>query len=88
MKIVCRCYDITEEDIIKAIREHKIESIEELKRLLNVGMGECQGRTCIPLIISIMARITKKDPDNLEVPNPRPPSFSVRLGDFVGDKDE
>ena len=88
MRIVCRCYDITEEEIIKIVKEKNIRSLEELKRYLNVGMGECQGRTCIPIIISILARITGESPDNLEVPKSRPPSFSIRLGAFVGDEDE
>ncbi|HHC19507.1 MAG TPA: (2Fe-2S)-binding protein [Euryarchaeota archaeon] len=88
MRIVCRCYDITEEEIIKVIKEKNITSLEELKRYLNVGMGECQGRTCIPIIIGILSRITGKSPDELEFPKSRPPSFSVRLGLFVGDEDE
>ena len=88
MRIVCRCYDITEEKIIETIKEYNITSLEELKRILNVGMGECQGRTCIPIIMSILGRITGKLPDDMEVPKPRPPAFTVRLGDFLGDRDE
>jgi len=87
MKIVCRCYDITEEEIIETIKKYNVTSLEELKRILNVGMGECQGRTCIPIIISIMSRILGKSPDDIEVPKPRPPAFTVRLGDFIGDED-
>ncbi|RLF43410.1 MAG: (2Fe-2S)-binding protein, partial [Thermoplasmata archaeon] len=39
MKIVCRCEDITEEDIIKTIDEYGCETLAELKQLLRLGMG-------------------------------------------------
>ncbi|HDJ50822.1 MAG TPA: hypothetical protein ENF25_01300, partial [Thermoprotei archaeon] len=31
MKIVCRCYDITEEEIIETIKKYNVTSLEELK---------------------------------------------------------
>lgn len=59
MKIICRCNDVTLEEIERLIDEGVTE-LEELRRLLRLGMGPCQGRTCIPLVISILARKTGK----------------------------
>lgn len=55
--IVCRCEEVTEAEVIEAIREG-FDTLEELKRHLRVGMGPCQGRTCFPLLARILARET------------------------------
>ncbi|RLG86368.1 MAG: (2Fe-2S)-binding protein, partial [Thermoprotei archaeon] len=47
--IICRCEDITLDDVEKAI-ENGYTDLESLKRVLRIGMGPCQGRTCIPLL--------------------------------------
>jgi NAD(P)H-nitrite reductase large subunit len=53
ISIVCRCEDITEEDVIKAIEEGYTD-IEELRKKLRIGMGPCQGRVCIQLVAKIL----------------------------------
>jgi len=61
--IICRCEEITEEEIRKAIREGHI-TIKTIKRRTRAGMGFCQGRTCSILIrdiISEMTGVKKKD---------------------------
>ena len=40
--IICRCEDVTEEDVLQAIDEG-FEDIEELRKRLRLGMGPCQG---------------------------------------------
>ena len=40
--IICRCEDITQEQIEQAIDEG-YTTLEELKRKLRLGMGPCQG---------------------------------------------
>ena len=57
--IICRCKDITLEDVERAIDEGTTD-LETLKRRLGLGMGPCQGRTCIPLVLGILARKLKK----------------------------
>ncbi len=47
--IICRCEDVSLEQI-HAYLDKGYTSIEDLKRLLRVGMGPCQGNTCIHLI--------------------------------------
>ena len=60
---MCRCKDVTLEDIYKAIDEG-FTTPEELKRRLRVGMGPCQGRTCMRIIVGILARKTGEKPEN------------------------
>ena len=54
-EIVCRCEDITKEEILEAI-DGGYQTLEEIKRVLRCGMGPCQGRTCTPLIAGLLAR--------------------------------
>ena len=74
--IICRCRDITLEDIERAIEEG-ITDLETLKRRLGLGMGPCQGRTCIPLALTIMAKKLKKKPEELMIPRVRAPIIPI-----------
>ena len=47
--IICRCEDVTLADI-EAIMNEGYTSFEEIKRILRVGMGPCQGNTCGQLL--------------------------------------
>ncbi|AEC51271.1 hypothetical protein PNA2_0354 [Pyrococcus sp. NA2] len=82
MRIVCRCNDVTVEEVEKLIDEG-VTDLEELRRLLRIGMGPCQGRTCIPLVISILARKTGRRVEDIELPNARFPTRPVRVEAFV-----
>ncbi|NJE85078.1 (2Fe-2S)-binding protein [Thermococcus sp. CX2] len=86
-RIVCRCNDVTVEDVERLI-DSGITDIEEIKRLLRIGMGPCQGRTCIPIVISILARKTGKKPEDIPLPNTRVPIMPVRVEVLVGGDDE
>jgi len=55
--IICRCEDITDEEIRSAIREGA-DSIDAIKRRTRAGMGLCQSRTCNRLIAGILAQET------------------------------
>ena len=57
--IICRCEDITLEDVHKCL-EQGYTTFEELKRILRVGMGPCQGQTCSVLIQREIAIFHKK----------------------------
>lgn len=86
-RVVCRCNDVTVEDI-EALIDSGITDIEEIKRLLRVGMGPCQGRTCIPIVISILARKTGRKPKEIPLPKARVPIRPVRVEVLVGGGDE
>ncbi|ACS89704.1 (2Fe-2S)-binding protein [Thermococcus argininiproducens] len=86
-KIICRCNEVTVEEI-EALIEQGVEDIEMIKRLLRIGMGPCQGRTCLPMVISILARKTGKSPDEIKLPATRIPIRPVPAGVLVGEMDE
>ncbi|MHA1617227.1 MAG: (2Fe-2S)-binding protein [Candidatus Njordarchaeales archaeon] len=87
--IICRCENVTLEQIEEAIKEG-ITDLETLKRKLRIGMGPCQGRTCLPVVIRLLARKLKKRPDELLIPKPRPPISPIPAKIFLGggEKDE
>jgi NAD(P)H-nitrite reductase large subunit len=85
--IVCRCEDISEEDVIKAIDEGYTD-IEELRKKLRIGMGPCQGRVCIQLVARILERKTGTKISKIPLPTVRPPIVPVTLGTLACDKDE
>lgn len=86
-KIVCRCEDISEDEIIRAIDEGYTD-FEELRKLLRIGMGPCQGRTCIPLVLRILAKRTGRKVEDLGKPSFRPPVIPLTLGSLSGERDE
>lgn len=76
--IICRCEDITYEDILNAFNAG-YKDIESLRRYLKLGMGPCQGKTCIPLLQRILFELTKQFPVDVTV---RPPETPVPFGIF------
>ena len=57
--IICRCEQITEGEIIRALRENpKATDIDGVKRRTRAGMGRCQGGFCQPYVAEIIARET------------------------------
>lgn len=54
---VCRCEEITLSEIQEWI-DRGYDTVEELKRILRVGMGPCQGRGCQDIL---MREIAKKN---------------------------
>lgn len=70
-KIVCRCEEISEGEIIDAIRQQPhATDVDGIKRRTRSGMGRCQGGFCMPTVMEILSRelklpldaITKKGP--------------------------
>jgi len=80
--IICRCSDISLDEILKCI-EHGCTSIDEIKRHTRLGMGPCQGRTCIPLVMRELANALKKPISELTPGTHRPIVKSIKLGDLA-----
>jgi L-2-hydroxyglutarate oxidase LhgO len=60
-KIICLCQQITEGEIIEAIRRPLgARTLEGIKRRTGATLGSCQGAYCINKIVSILARETNK----------------------------
>lgn len=84
--IVCRCSDVTIEEIRDAI-SNGYETFDELKRVLRTGMGPCQGRTCMPIILRELSMMTGVAIEDLTPGRNRPPVNAVSLG-AIADQEE
>ncbi|RLF29432.1 MAG: (2Fe-2S)-binding protein [Thermoplasmata archaeon] len=82
---ICRCEDITLEEIEQAIDEG-YTTIEELKCRLRLGMGPCQGRGCLLLAKRVLSKKTGKTYSEIKMPTTRPPLIPVSLGVLASDK--
>ncbi len=55
-KVVCRCENVTEGEILDAIRSNPpAKDLDGVKRRTRAQMGRCQGGFCSPYIIDILA---------------------------------
>jgi len=82
---ICRCEDITQEEIEQAIDEG-YTTLEELKCKLRLGMGPCQGRGCLTLARRILCQKTGKTTEDITIPPSRPPEIPVSLGTLASDE--
>lgn len=80
--IICRCEEITGEEIREAI-SRGARTITEIKKITRAGMGICQGRFCSKSIARILSRMTGKKLGEIELDTPRPPVRPVKLVDLV-----
>ena len=56
-RIICRCEQITEGEIVRAVTENPpARDIDGVKRRTRAGMGRCQGGFCQPQVLEIIAR--------------------------------
>ena len=56
-KIVCRCEEISEGEIIDAItRPLGAKSLDGIKRRVRAGMGRCQGGFCSPKVMELFEK--------------------------------
>jgi len=82
--IVCRCEEVTINDIEKTAEKYKC-SAREIKLRTRAGMGYCGGRTCRPLLDATLKEVTGESPADdlpLKVRAPiRPVNFGLLQGD-------
>jgi len=76
--IICRCEEVTEKEIIEAIKSGA-RSIDEIRRRTRAGMGLCQGRTCRKHILKIISRETDIPLSELKFETQRPPVRPIKL---------
>ncbi|MBQ1311475.1 MAG: NAD(P)/FAD-dependent oxidoreductase [Blautia sp.] len=61
-RIVCRCEQVSEGEILEAIRRPLgAKSLDGVKRRVRAGMGRCQAGFCSPRIMDILAQELKVD---------------------------
>ncbi|NPV44137.1 MAG: (2Fe-2S)-binding protein [Firmicutes bacterium] len=76
---ICRCQEVTEEEIKKAI-EDGARTIKGIKNRTHATMGLCQGRTCRRLIERMLAHYI--DVSELK-PGIRPPVRTIKIAEIV-----
>ena len=77
--VICRCEEITLEEIREWI-DRGYDTFNELKRVLRVGMGPCQGRGCQDIILREISRRTGKPLDEVEPGGVRPMVKPIKIG--------
>jgi len=84
-RIVCRCEEITETEILDAIEEGCC-SVTWVTRRTRAGMGLCQGHTCGRLVARMIAEGTGQDLGEVLPDTRRPPVRPVPL-EILEEKD-
>ena len=77
--IVCRCEDISREEILSCIAAG-YKTPDEIKRVTRAGMGPCQGRTCRNLIATEISRACGIPVEEVLMTEFRPPVKPISLG--------
>ena len=80
--IICRCEEVTEEEIRQAVRNGAV-SMSGVKRRTRACMGLCQGHTCSKLIARIISEETGKPLSDIQPSIARPPVRPVTVKAFL-----
>jgi NAD(P)H-nitrite reductase large subunit len=82
---ICRCEEVSKDDIEKAIDEGAT-TIAGVKRRTHAGMGLCQGRTCTKLIQAML--VGSQEQEKILPNKARPPVRTIKISEFIeGDKE-
>lgn len=84
---ICRCEEVTLEDIKNTAKKYQC-SAREIKLRTRAGMGYCGGRTCRPAVDAVMEQVTGEKPGH-DIPlKVQPPVRPVSLSTLRGKHDE
>jgi hydrogen cyanide synthase HcnB len=81
--VVCRCEEVTMQDVISAVADGA-RDINDIKRRTRLGMGHCQGRFCGQVINELIWRLTGVRKQR-EIFTPRTPAKPVPFGCLAGE---
>jgi len=80
--IICRCEDVTLQEL-HDVMDEGYTTIEDIKRILRVGMGPCQGNSCQLLVQREIAKYTQKPLEEVPTQHVRPLISGVKLKSIV-----
>lgn len=85
--VLCRCEEVTMGEVRRWIAEG-YDTFDELKRMLRVGMGPCQGRGCRDIILREICRMTGVSVSDIPPGTIRPPVKPIKISlvarDYTG----
>jgi hypothetical protein len=85
--ILCRCEEVTM-SLAREWIEKGYDTPDELKRMLRVGMGPCQGRGCRDIVLREIGRIKGIPISEIPPGRVRPPAKPVKISliarDYIG----
>jgi NADPH-dependent 2,4-dienoyl-CoA reductase/sulfur reductase-like enzyme len=76
--LICRCESVTLSEIDAVLADGK-PSIGEVKRRTRLGMGNCQGRSCAPLLAAVLAARQGRGLDEFALFAPRAPVKPISI---------
>lgn len=85
--LVCRCEEVTEEEVCKAIKDGA-RTLREIKMITRAGMGLCQGRSCSKIISHILAKETRISTNEIKPAGYKPPLRPIDLFTLANKKSE
>lgn len=77
--IICRCEEITMGEIRRQLNNGFL-TMNGIKKATRCGMGNCQGRTCGPILFDIISAFTQRPPTDVGCISARTPVKTVTLG--------
>lgn len=80
--IICRCEDVTLQELHDVLEEG-YRTFEDIKRILRVGMGPCQGNSCSLLIQREISKYCNVPLKDVATQVTRPLTTGVKLGAIV-----
>ncbi|MFK5883469.1 MAG: (2Fe-2S)-binding protein [Candidatus Izemoplasma sp.] len=80
--IICRCEDVSLEDIHNLMDEG-YTTFEEIKRILRIGMGPCQSNTCGTLAQREISKYLNQPLETINTQSVRPLITGVKLKAIV-----
>ncbi|MDR2181713.1 MAG: (2Fe-2S)-binding protein [Treponema sp.] len=83
--IICRCEEVTENEILAAIADGAT-TVKGVKIRTEAGMGLCQGRTCRRLISRMLART--RPPSDIYPSTIRTPVRTAKIREYINTEDD
>jgi NADPH-dependent 2,4-dienoyl-CoA reductase/sulfur reductase-like enzyme len=80
--LVCRCEEVTAEQVLEAVKGGAIGP-NQLKAFLRCGMGPCQGRLCGLTVTELIARVRKVAPGEVGYYRLRPPVKPITVAELA-----